>query len=176
MFLMLASLVEYVPESFAGIYEYTDVDGVIHFTDDPSNIPKNIRSTIITSVEPSPSSIEAKPVPDKYEKFFKSKFSDLEEPKDPRLSTPEGAIMLFKHGLISGNLDDIKASVTIDYWKLVDGFKGISKEQLKKESAWIPDKYSLKKVNSYYAIVEFKEGLIKMVNLYGNWKLFFDFR
>ena len=42
-----------IQDCFADLYEYTDADGVIHLTDDPSKVPEKIRGRSKSSSEPS---------------------------------------------------------------------------------------------------------------------------
>ena len=143
---------------FAEVFEYTDKNGVIHFTDDPSNVPKEIRlkktGTSSMSTEESQnlnaimkaSGINDFPLKSnsdyyKFKEFirnasknenFKNEFGDPDESIDPRLSTPEGALNLLMHGFKTGNLEDIKASLIGKLWReYSEAYKSLTKEQLK---------------------------------------------
>jgi hypothetical protein len=47
---------------FADLFEYTDNDGVVHFTDDPSKVPASIRNSNKAKKTPSLNSEESRTV------------------------------------------------------------------------------------------------------------------
>lgn len=144
MKICIASLVIFIGMShisFADTFEYTDRDGVIHFTDDPLKVPAAIRNSKKTNKTPSLTPEESKtvdvimkldnkggqdvPVKDlpefkknlkKFGEGFKNELGDPAEPIDSRLSTPEKTLTLFKQGLKSGNLSYIQLSLIGNEW------------------------------------------------------------
>ncbi len=119
----------------ADIYQYTDNEGVIHFTDDPQNIPAKLRGKTKKETEaplttretnmlehmmqtdktkdiPVQNSAEFKKNLNDFGDLYKEKHDDPDQTKDARLSTPESALNLFRSALRTGNLQDFKASVT----------------------------------------------------------------
>lgn len=129
---------------YAEIYQYTDNQGIIHFTDNPQNIPESIRNKSKRE-EPSSLSSQDKKIinelmkrgaverdlqfagPEEVKKgvtFFRESLreelvdpEELDKPLDPRLVSPDGAISLFRAALRSGNVRDLKACVTNSFWK-----------------------------------------------------------
>jgi|GEM_PF-3965363 len=207
MVLLAAFLVVSSRNCIADLYEYTDASGVVHFTDDALKVPPKIRER---SKRESESSLTPKElntlkglmaiehnqdhdIPVKniqelkkglnaFAEYSKSELGDPGEPRDARLSTPEGAWNLFKSGLRNGNLADIKTAVIGRFWKESKGFKGITKSQLKQLSQIVPDnaKVVTTMKNEHFAVIEFvvndkgKENLVgemEFINFYGNWKL-----
>lgn len=190
---------------FAELYEYTDADGVIHFTDDPSKVPTKMRERCKKPSEPSLTPKESNMLKalmqldrikdhdvsvknmgelkknlNDFAEYSKNELGDPGEPRDPRLATPEGALNVFKSGLINCNLNDIKASVIGKYWNNGDDFRKLTKSQLRQMATLISDKVVTKIRDSNFATIEFvatkngKEssyGEIELINFYGNWKI-----
>jgi hypothetical protein len=189
----------------ADLYQYTDNEGVVHFTDDPRKVPakfrKNERAEPDASLSPKESNMlnhmmqldktRDVPVKDMNEfkkslnnlgEGYKEKYDDPEQRRDARLSTPESALNLFRSALKSGNISDIKASVTSHYWDgFGDGFQRMNRKQLSEfENIISKRKINKREQNELYAVFELLEkdngkevevGTIKMMNLFGNWKV-----
>jgi hypothetical protein len=189
---------------FAELHGYTDSDGVIHFTDDLSKVPTKMREHRKRPSEPPLTPKESnmlkalmqldriknhdvsvknmgelKKSLNDFAEYSKNELGDPGEQRDPRLSTPEGALNLFKSGLINGNLNDIKASVIGKYW---ESFSRETKTEsrLRQMAKLISDKVVTKIRDSNFATIEFiatkngKEssyGEIELINFYGNWKI-----
>lgn len=199
---LILALIQLVatPHCYAEIYEYTDSNNVIHFTDDASKIPKKWREKSIKSTKPSLTAKESKTldalieiendhdVPAKnlsefkknlnnFADGFKEELGDPAEPLDSRLSTPEGALNLFRTGLKTGDMNAVKASVTGKYWTRVEGLNGLSKANLIQMEKLISDRSITKKqLNKKYTVFELKEntsiiGTVELINVYGNWKI-----
>ena len=140
-------------ECLADIYQYTDNEGVVHFTDDPQNIPAKFRGktkketeTPLTTKEtnmleqmmqmektkdvPVKNSKEFKKNLNDFAEGYKEKYDDPDQIKDSRLSTPDSALSLFRSALRTGNLQEFKASVTSRFWQ---SFEGESNPQLIKK-------------------------------------------
>jgi hypothetical protein len=190
------------PLCFADIYEYTDENGVVHFTDDPSKIPVKIRRKI-KAKESSLTTEESKivntlikldknktqdvPVNDlpafkknvkQFGEAFKDELGDPAEPKDSRLSNPEGAWNLFSEGLRNGNLSYIKSSLTGKQWNN-SGYQELNKSQMAEFGKEVSKITITKKMqNENMAVFDSKNnktgvnGTIKFINFYGNWKIY----
>lgn len=187
---------------FAEVYEYTDSNGVTHFTDDPSKVPQKIRTkkareSSLTQEESKVVDVLIKldknkqdfPVKNeelpefkknvrKFGENFKDELGDPAEPIDTRLSTPEGALSLFRQGLRSGNLSVIKASLTGKAWDDGDGYKQLTKAQmLEMEKILSILTVVHKQQDKNIAVFDTKsretgeDGTIEFVNFYGNWKI-----
>jgi len=189
----------------ADLYQYTDNEGVVHFTDDPGKLPAKFRKSKRAEPNASLSSKESNmlnhimqldkirdyPVKEMKElkrnlnnlgEGYKEKYDDPEQRRDARLATPESALNLFRSALKSGNITDIKASVTSHYWdSFGEGFHLLSKKQLTEmESIISKRKINKREQNEHSAVFELLEnddgkevevGTIKMINLFGNWKV-----
>ncbi len=178
---------------FAEIYEYTDNNGTLHFTDDVSKIPKNIREKARKASGSSLTTKEYKMLEvlnsgksfdeevkdlkqfkkglNAYADYAGSEIGNPGDPLDPRLSTPEGALKLFKHGLETGNLDEIKAAVTPEYFQSMDRFESFTKAQLKSLSSAVPEKFVTKFFNTKSATIEFVGFKVQVVKPFDNWRL-----
>lgn len=188
---------------FADVFEYTDRDGVVHFTDDPSKVPKLIRNSNKVKKTPSLTSEETRtvdvmmkldnqqnqdiPVKDlptfkknvkQFGEAFKDELGDPAEPKDSRLSSPEGAWNLFLEGLRKGNLGYIKSSLIGKRWESGE-YSGLSKDQMaafgkELSSVTIIDK----KQDENTAVFNIRSkrtnlnDTIWFINFYGNWKIY----
>lgn len=178
---------------FAEIYEYTDNNGTIHFTDDVAKIPKNMREKAQKASGSSLTTKEHKMLEvlnngkgfdeevkdlkqfkknlNSYADYAGSEIGNPGDPLDPRLSTPEGALKLFKHGLETGNLEEIKAAVTPEYFQSMDRFETFTKSQLKSLSSSVPEKTVTKINNSKSATIEFRDFKVQVVKPFDNWRL-----
>ncbi|WP_136524548.1 DUF4124 domain-containing protein [Geomonas ferrireducens] len=122
---------------FAELYQYTDNNGVIHFTDDPAKVParhrdvkqnepslslsdKNMVKHLMekdgTKDAPVKNITEFKKTLKDFSSSYKEKYDDPDQKPDSRLSTPEGTLRLFLSGLRQRNLNDIRASITSRLW------------------------------------------------------------
>jgi hypothetical protein len=114
----------------------------------------------------------------KYSDDFREKYDDLEQTPDSRLSTPEGALRLFMDAMKAGNLADIKSSVTSRLWSQL--FSQLNSAQVielsrvfaehtvvKGRQAENAAEFELKEKSGGQYIV----GTIKVINLFGNWKV-----
>lgn len=199
-FVALLLLVSAASVSYAEIYEYTDRDGVVHFTDDPSKVPASKRKSRNT---PSLTSSEAKTVEaimklenkrgqdvsvndmptfkknvKQFGESFKDELGDPAEPKNARLSTPEGAWNLFIEGLKSGNLNYIKSSLIGKQWEN-GGYRELNKPQLAELgrellNLTITDKKQ-DGTSAIFNVKNSKTGLdytIRFIRFYDNWKIY----
>lgn len=178
---------------FADIYEYTDNNGTLHFTDDVSNVPINFRNKAKKASDSSLTNKESKMLDamnggnglddevkdikqfkrnlNSYADYAGSELGNPGDPVDPRLSTPEGALKLFKHGLETGNLEEIKAAVTPEYFASMDRFESFTKAQLKSLSSSVPENTVTKINNSKSATIEFRGFKVQVVRPFDNWRL-----
>lgn len=187
----------------ADMYQYVDKQGVVHFTDDPQKIPARLRGQSRKNAESSLSTKESnmaehlmqldkttdfpvgnmtefKKNVDDFADGYKDKYDDPDQAKDARLSTPDGALNLFRSALRTGNVRDFKASVSTHYWQT---FKSMDDPSLKKLLHEM-DKHITGRIISkgehdeHFARYEFIEkgdgaigGTIELINLFGNWKV-----
>lgn len=190
--------------SVADVYEYTDSSGVTHFTDDPAKVPKEKRRSK-RSDTPSLSKEESKAldlmmkldnkkgqdIPTKQEDLpavkkgikefatsYSEEFGDPSEPLDPRLSTPEGALELFKAGLRTGNLAQIKMSVIPKLWEKTGQFREFNRGQMreleKAMSGFVITRKTVTDLTAVFSVEDTKTGMtdsIEFTNCYGNWKI-----
>jgi Domain of unknown function (DUF4124) len=188
----------------ADIYQYTDNEGVVHFTDDPQNIPAKLRGKTKKETEaplttkdtnmlehmmqidktkdiPVKNSKEFKNNLNDFSEGYKEKYDDPDQTKDSRLSTPDSALSLFHSALRTGDLKELRASVTSRFWQ---GFEGESNPQLIKKFMFEMERrlashiVSKGEQNEHRAVFELKEksngpivGTIELINLFGNWKI-----
>lgn len=186
--------------SVADLYQYTDSEGVLHFTDDPK-FPSLAREKGRHTEEPSLTNKELKTLEhimdmdkshdvaidnlpkvkkslNKYADDFREKYDDLEQTPDNRLSTPEGALRLFIAALKTGNLADIKASVTSRLWRglfsQLNSAQLIELSRVFKEHTVVKGRqtekaaeFDLKQTSGRHYI----DGTIEIINLFGNWKI-----
>lgn len=112
--------------------------------------------------------------------MYKEDLSDIDQERESRLSTPEGAINTFIMALQNGNKQDLRASVTLSFWQ--DGeFKTANKSQFielgNKMASCIKSVITKDEKSATIEIKEisnspnFMVWNIKLVNLRGNWKL-----
>jgi hypothetical protein len=199
-FALLLFLVSAATICHAEVYEYTDKDGVVHFTDDLSRVPASKRKSRNT---PSLSSSEAKtvetimklenkrgqdiPVNDmptfkknvkQFGESFKDELGDPAEPKNSRLSTPEGAWNLFIEGLKSGNLNYIKSSLIGKQWEN-GGYKELNKPQLAEFGRELANITIIdKKQDDNSAVFNIKNNksghndTIRFIKFIDNWKIY----
>jgi len=177
----------------AEIYEYTDNNGTLHFTDDVTKVPKNFREKAKNASGSSLTTKESKMLEvlnsgkgfdeevkdlkqfkkglNAYADYAGSELGNPTDPIDPRLSTPEGALKLFKRGLETGNLEEIKAAVTPEYFESMDRFESFTKAQLKSLSSSVPENTVTKINNSKSATIEFRGFKVQVVKPFDNWRL-----
>lgn len=187
----------------ADTYEYTDSDDTIHFTDDLSKVPVAKRNTRKVKTAPSLTpeeyktvnviikldskrgqDVSVKDLPSfkknvkQFGDAFKDELGDPVEPKDSRLSSPEGAWNLFIEGLMSGNLNYIKSSLIGKRWER-GNYGELDKSimaQFGKELAKLIIISKKQEENS--AVFEIRshksgiDGTIEFINFYGNWKIY----
>lgn len=186
----------------AEVYEYTDSHGVVHFTDDISKVPKKERTSRIKSGTPSLTSSEAKTVeammlleqtrgqdipvqdmPDfkkkvnQFRELLKEEVGDPAEPKNSRLSTPEGALNLLLEGLRNGDFALIKSSFVGTQWEK-RGYTQLTKPQLAElgrhlSSLAILDK-RMDEHSAVFSVRNNKKGVdynIRFIKLFDNWKI-----
>jgi hypothetical protein len=187
----------------ADTFEYTDSEGVIHFTDDPSKVPAAIRNSKTANKTPSLTTEESKtldvmmkldkiheqdvPVkvlPDfkrnvkQFGEAFKDELGDPAEPKDSRLSTPEGTWNLFREGLKRGNLSYIKLALIGKGWDNGAGYNEMTSAQLYEFYKFTSEITIIRKEQNENAatlhVKNNKTGVnntIDFINFYGNWKM-----
>jgi hypothetical protein len=204
VYLVFLMLLMFIPfNCFADLFEYTDNDGVVHFTDDPSKVPTAIRNSNKAKKTPSLTSEESRtvdvmmkldnkqgqdiPVKDlptfkknvkKFGEAFKDELGDPAEPKDSRLTSPEGAWNLFLEGLRKGNLTDIKSSLIGKRWEN-GGYSELNKEQM---AAFGKELLKLKVIDkkqdensAVFNVRSSKTGIndtIRFIKFYDNWKIY----
>lgn len=193
----------------AEIYQYTDKQGVIHFTDNLQNVPASLRSKSLREGPSSLSSQDKKIVEELMKRgaiehdlqFSNTKEmkdgvtylreatrkelvdpEELNKPLDPRLSTPEGTISVYREALRAGNMLELKACVTNRYWeKMAEVFTAMGKQKMTEIAKDIFTHADIKKIRQYDSYADFEllvpEGDKKMSypvsveNVFGNWKI-----
>lgn len=193
----------------AEIYQYTDNQGIIHFTDNPQNIPASIRSKSMREVPSSLSSQDNKIIGELMKRghierdlqfsnpkemkegvnFLRESVrkelvdpEELDKPLDPRLSSPEGAIDLYRAALRAGNMRDLKACLTNSYWEnMKPEFIAMGKQKMAEIEKDIFSHAVIKKIKQDDTHAKFEilklEGSKKMSypilieNAFGNWKI-----
>lgn len=107
---------------------------------------------------------------------------ELNKPLDPRLSTPEGTISVYREALRAGNMLELKACVTNRYWeKMAEVFTAMGKQKMTEIAKDIFTHADIKKIRQYDSYADFEllvpEGDKKMSypvsveNVFGNWKI-----
>ena len=186
--------------SAAELYQYTDTEGSLPFTDNPQRVPPQAREkgrhqeSFLTEKESKTlkhlmhldqsNDVAVDNLPqvkkslNKYADDFKEKYDDIEQTPDSRLSTPEGALRLFIGAMKAGNLADIKASVTSRFWNGL--FSQLNSAQVIELSRFFTEHTVVKgRQEGNAAEFDLKEksgkqyivGTIKVINLFGNWKI-----
>lgn len=178
----------------AEMYQYTDNEGVVHFTDNPQKVPVKLleksKKEIPSSLSTNKSYLtEHKPqknrddfahgYQEKYGDPEQTKYDDPKETRDSRLSTPEGALDLFLSALRIGNLIDCKASVTgwFWHWYSASSEQAIKKDLLQMEKNISGRIIAKSEQNEHRAVFQTKRnnspivGTIELINRFGNWKV-----
>ena len=205
-FLIAVGLLANPFQANAELYQYTDNQGIIHFTDDPQKVPKSIRKKSMREGAPSLSPQDKKMIDGLMKRgnierdlqFSNSKElndtttilresvrkelvdpEDLNKPLDPRLSTPENAINLYRKALRTGNMRDLKACVTNSYWETMSPeFAAMGKQKMAQIEHEIATIEKIEQDNTYakFEVIRLEEGNkmsypVSLENAFGNWKI-----
>jgi hypothetical protein len=166
----------------AEIYQWTDSDGSVHFSDTPVNVPKGKKPTVRSdepNVNSSTSPKHSRPftVPEKI--IQQSPENNNIIPPDPRFASPDMTWNLYKESLVKGDLESVLQCLSPNYALIQQQiFQPLGKEGMKKIGLEMRPIQKVKqdKETAKYRIRKNEKGkeityYIQFINIEGNWKI-----